>query len=645
MNFLETIFRHLKETGPQPVLREIRDGRFISMTAEGLLAVVAQARRFVRARGLTKGDRAVILAPNSVRWVALDLALMAEGIVVVPLFVRESADRLAAIIRDCRPALICADAAQVTHLSRGLAAGPRTVGSLVASEEPPTIGPAETDQPALCTLEDIFASQPWGAQSVSSETGTEPPQDDTWSVSGLSVEGSVPLEPHDPVTIIYTSGTSGEPKGVVLTVGNVTFMLPQTNARLDRLMKRRASAFAVEGGQKHKEEAGSPGHREGESRPDQVFHYLPFCFAGSWILLLTCLSRSSVLTLSTDLTRLGEEIIAAQPDYFLNVPTLLERMKAGIEVELRKRGQLFWTLYQQGAAAWWRLREAEPGSRRPTRGPKYRSHSWRDVVIYRLARRLIFSRVRKKLGPQLRALICGSAPLREETQRFFLMLGLPVLQVYGLTETTAICTMDDPDDFLPGWVGPAISGIEMRLGPQDEILVRGPHVFAGYWNRPEATAEAFTDGWFRTGDQGDVNEQGKWRIIGRVKNLIVLSSGHNVAPEPIELMVEYALASVAATESERGGASAGSAQMAQAMVVGHGRPHLGVIVTGEWTPDQVAAALERVNAELPSFKRIRTFHISPTPFTPDNGLLTANGKLRRQEIERRFRQEIERMYG
>ena len=150
------------------------------------------------------------------------------------------------------------------------------------------------------------------------------------------------------------------------------------------------------------------------------------------------------------------------------------------------------------------------------------------------------------IGPNLKALICGSAPLSLETQLYFMMLGIPVLQVYGLTETTGICTMDDPRHVEPGRVGPAIRGIEMKLGENDEILVRGPNIFPGYWNRPQETAKVLRDGWFHTGDQGEVDAAGNWRIIGRIKNLIILSSGHNIAPEPIEDEVLRAFARGAA---------------------------------------------------------------------------------------------------
>jgi long-chain acyl-CoA synthetase len=245
-----------------------------------------------------------------------------------------------------------------------------------------------------------------------------------------------------------------------------------------------------------------------------------------------------------------------------------------------------------------------------------------------LARALIFPAIRKKMiGAKLKALICGSAPLSLDTQLYFMMLGIPVLQVYGLTETTGICTLDDPGQVEPGRVGPAISGVEMKLGENDEIMVRGPNIFPGYWNRPEDSAKALRDGWFHTGDQGEVNARGNWRIVGRIKNLIILGSGHNIAPEPIEDRVLENLS-----------------RAQQVVLVGNGRGYLSAIVTGEAKPERVQRALDEVNAELPHYKQIRAFHIHPEPFSIENGLLTANGKLKRDAIAQRFKSEIEEMY-
>jgi long-chain acyl-CoA synthetase len=207
------------------------------------------------------------------------------------------------------------------------------------------------------------------------------------------------------------------------------------------------------------------------------------------------------------------------------------------------------------------------------------------------------------------------------------MLGIPVLQVYGLTETTGICTMDDPRNPVPGRVGPAIEGIEIKLAENEEIVVRGPNVFPGYWNRSQQTAEVLRDGWFHSGDQGELDATGTWRIVGRIKNLIVLGSGHKIAPETIEEEIREQLP---------------AAQ--QVVVVGNGRGYLSAIITGDVSSGDVQPALDTVNAALPHYKQIRAFRIRPEPFSIENGMLTANGKLKRDLISARLKTEIEDMY-
>ncbi len=548
MNFLENIFHRLPQSPTRALLQETRDGRIISITCDQFLASTQTVRGFLRKAGLQRGDRCALLAPNSIRWAAVDVAIMAEGIIVVPLYARQAPHELVKMMQDCSPALVlCGDRALAEGIRRNWA-----------------------DPPPICLFDEIL---PANATTPAATTVPEMP---------------VALTDHHPVTIMYTSGTSGEPKGVVLNVANVNYMLSCTNARLDLLMGPR-------------------------DVPDRVFHYLPTCFAGSWILMLTCLTRNSVLTFSTDLTKLADEMRLSRPDYFLNVPALLERVRAGVEDQINKRGGLVLTLFRKGKDAWF-CRQA--GDARAL-----------DSLWFRVAQGLVFRAIRKKIGPNLRALICGSAPLPKETQLFFMMLGLPVLQVYGLTETTAICTMDHPHHVVPGRVGPAIPGIEMKLGAANEILVRGPNVFPGYWNRPEETASAFLSGWLRTGDQGDVDESGNWSIIGRVKNLIIPASGHNIAPEPIEDSLLRLIP---------------DAQ--QVVLVGNGRPFLAAIITGKVSRDRVRTTLEKFNAQLPHYKRVRAYYLHEEPFSVENGLLTANGKLKRDVIAERFREQIEDVY-
>ena len=543
MNFLQNIFARLADSPGSTVIEEMRPEGRVSVTAGALLERVAVARAFVAAAGLRKGDRCALLSANSIHWVALDLAAMADGIIVVPLYARHAPAELAAMIRDCQPGIVCCGDvdSQRNLLATWPGGAPRTV-----------------------VLEEMFAS---GLQGPG--VHTDP----------------TPLPDSAPVTIIYTSGTSGESKGVVLNVGNVTYMLSCTTARLEQLMEQR-------------------------TEPDRVFHYLPFCFAGSWILLLSSLLRLSELRLSMDLTHLADDLRAAAPDYCQNVPQLLERMRAAVEAQVAKRGGFANTIFTKAKAA----------SLGSTNGAG-------SGISLLLARKLIFPAIRKKLGPNLKALICGSAPLALETQLFFQMLGIPVLQSYGLTETTAICTMDDPRRVEPGAVGPAIPGIEMKLGDFSEILVRGPNIFSGYWNRPEETAKTMSNGWFHTGDQGERTPNGNWRVVGRLKNLLVLSSGHNIAPEPLEEKLKGAIP---------------AAQ--QVVMFGNGRSFLTALVIGDVALGEVEAAVSELNSGLPHYRQIRAFHIEPEPLTVESGLMTANGKLRRDAIAAHFREAIESMY-
>lgn len=542
MPFLADIVTKLQTASGATVLQEIRDGQITGVTGSELLALVAKARAFLASKNLKKGDRCGLLAANSIRWIAMDLAAMSEGLIVVPLYSRQAPAELVAMMKDSAPALLCCgDAA--------LRAGIQQTWS----EAPPHF-----------LFDEIFGS----SEKDSSD--------------------SFQLRVEDPVTIIYTSGTSGESKGVVLTAANVSFMLACTSARLDELMGGRTSG-------------------------DRIFHYLPFSFCASWIAVLTFVLRGSLVTLNTDLTKIPNDMPAVSPHYFLNVPQLLERMRRGVDEQVAKKGGIGLTIYTRAKEAW---------------GRKGTQSKFVDSLWLWLANAIVFPTIRKKMvGGNLKALICGSAPLTPETQDYFRLLDIPVLQVYGLTETTGILTMDDPRNPVPARVGPSIPGIEMRLGENEEIVVRGPNVFPGYWNRPKQTAEVLRDGWFRTGDQGELDATGTWRIVGRIKNLIVLGSGHKIAPETIEDEIARELP---------------DAQ--QVVIVGNGRGYLVAIVTGNVTTEQVQAALDRVNPQLPHYKQVRAFCVRPEPFSIDNGMLTANGKLKRDLISARMKNEIEDMY-
>src|SRR5579864_1292785 len=288
MPFVGEIFAQLKTAADTTILQEIRDGEVTGVTGGELLELIAKARTFLAARGLKKGDRCGLLAANSIRWVALDLALMAEGLIVVPLYSRQAPSELVAMMKDCTPSLACC--------------GDTALRDGIRSEW--------LEAPPQFLFDEIFA----GVEDVSLDR----PQ----------------VRDADPVTIIYTSGTSGEAKGVVLTAANVGFMLGCTSTRLDQLMA-------------------------GRSGQDRIFHYLPFNFCASWIATLTFLLRRSLVTLNMDLTKIASDMRTVAPDYFLNVPQLLERMRRAVDEQLWQTGGVAQAIYSRAKGAWARRQEKQ----------------------------------------------------------------------------------------------------------------------------------------------------------------------------------------------------------------------------------------------------------------------------------------------
>jgi long-chain acyl-CoA synthetase len=548
MSFLERIFENLRQQPERTKLIEVRGTSLQGTDGAGILELVGRARAAMEQAGLQVGDRVAILAPNSTRWVAADLAAIAAGGIVVPLYDRQDPKELALMMRSAEPRLLLA-------ATRELAA--------------PVVEAWSQGQGAeavCCTVLDFEALfQPAPV--------SKPPH--------ALAEG-------DTVAIIYTSGTSGEPKGAMLSRANVDFMIPKTMARIARVV----------------------GEKSG---PDRVFHFLPFCFAASRMMLWTQMSRPNPLMMSTDLANLVVEMAVAKPNYFLNVPAVLERIRTGVGAKIEERG---------GAAlAIWRRAVAAHGKALAGKA------SLVERAALELGRRVVFPKVKQQIGPNLEFLISGSAPLSADTQRWFQMLGIPVYQAYGLTETTGIVSLDDPDMVEAGKVGLPLDGQTLRVSDEGELLVQGPNVFQGYWRKPEETAQAIRDGWFHTGDQVEYQQGGNLKIVGRIKNLIKPESGHYIAPEPIEEKLMTACPLVT-----------------QCMLVGHGRAHVAVLVTGTPPRDAVAQALEAVNADLPFYKRIRGVVWADEAFTIENGLLTANQKLKRRAIEQRFEAQIAAYY-
>jgi long-chain acyl-CoA synthetase len=537
MSFVRQMLDRLASLGDAPALVEVHHDAALPVSASTVLGRAGDIADALQKAGVVPGDRVALLGPNGAAWVSAELAVLGMGAISVALYLRQNPGEVASMITDAQAGvLLVATGDEAAAWQAQLGDGVRVIAWSLVPEGAPT---------------------------------------PTWHAFDDDADAVV--------TLVYTSGTSGTARGVMLRRSAVDFMLDATSDHLERALR-------------------------GLDGPERVFHYLPFCFAGSRMLLWTALRRGRPLWLSTDLTRLMDELAVARPHTFLNVPALLERIRRGVDAAMVARGPAVGAIWRAACRA-----VTEPDAASPA-----------DRAARALAARLLVPRLRARIGPDLRFLICGSAPLSPQTQRFFAWLGIPVLQVYGLTETTAIVTMDQPDAEAPGRVGTPIEGVEIHLDDAGELLVRGPNLFAGYWNRPADTAAMLRPGgWMATGDLADRDGQGRLRIIGRANQMLVLQSGHNVPPEPLEEALREHLP-----------------QAEHVVVVGHGAHHLGVLATGPITEADLAGACATLNASLPHYRRLGGWTILPEALTPENGMLTANQKLRRAAITTRWADRV-----
>lgn len=417
--------------------------------------------------------------------------------------------------------------------------------------------------------------------------------------------------PGDLATVIYTSGTTGPPKGCALTHANFLVEIDAATQALDTLFDADGSSTLL---------------------------FLPLAHVFARIIALGCVRMRVRLGLSADIKALPQDLAAFQPTFLLAVPRVFEKVfnQASQQATAAGRGRIFDAAANAAVA----YSEALGG-----RGPGLLLRA-----RHRLFEALVYGRVRHALGGATEYAVSGGAPLGERLAHFFRGIGVPVLEGYGLTETTAALTVNTPNAHRIGTVGKPLPGTAVRVADDGELCFRGGQVFAGYWHNEQATAEVFADGWFRSGDLGEVDDDGFVRVTGRQKEILVTAGGKNVAPGVLEDRVRA------------------HPLVGQCLVVGDGRPFVAALVTldtetlPEWArarekaydlatlaadPDvreEVQRAVDDANQAVSRAEGIRTFTILSTDWSQASGEVTPTLKLKRNVVLQNFHDVVESMY-
>ncbi len=449
-------------------------GKYVPISHQELAAKVRHAARGFRKIGFAKGERIAILSENRPEWAITDLACLAAGFADVPIYPNLPADQIAYILKDAGCVGICVSSAKQADKIAEIRNEVPGLRKVIGFDE----GIASAD----LTLAELIAQGSDGESAADIEQHRK---------------DALAVRPDDLATLLYTSGTTGEPKGVMLTHDNIYSNVAACREKVPFM------------GQ------------------DYSLSFLPLSHifertGGHYMMLATGTSIAYAESMDT----VPANMVEVRPTIVLSVPRLYEKMYARVLENALSGGGLkkrifFWA---RDVAGTWADSMLE--GRRP-RGLL--------AMKYAIAQKLVFSTLQKRTGGRLRFFVSGGAPLAPEINKFFYAAGLTILEGYGLTETSPVIAVNTPDDFRIGSVGKAVRGVEVKIIPETgEICTRGPHVMKGYFNKPQATAEAIdTENWFHTGDIGEIKD-GFLSITDRLKDIIVTAGGKNIAPQPIE---------------------------------------------------------------------------------------------------------------
>jgi long-chain acyl-CoA synthetase len=610
--------RRVERSRARPALRYKAGGQWRSLSWADWDRAAREIAGGLVDLGLSPGDRMALVAQTRVEWALCDVGAMLAGAVVVPIYPSSTPDQIEHIVRDSGATLVIAEDPHQLDKLLDMKSDLAHVEAVVLLSDRAELERPDREGRTILTLADVLPDD-------------SPVRDWVLSLDQLRERGRALLEraplrltaiaddvdPRQAATLIYTSGTTGMPKGVVLSHANLVFECGAVEDLLDL------------------------------SEADEQLMFLPLAHSLARSILWAGVAIGFTTSFAESFAALPANLAEVRPTILVAVPRVLEKAHARVQADLESarrqpvaRRAVDWALAQG------RQRVAANGRRRLAR------------ITYRLADKLLFAKIRNAFGGRVRFLISGGAPLAPDIAEFFHVAGVTVLEGYGLTETCGAATCTRPDAVRFGAVGQPLPGVELRIAPDGEILIRGGNVMQGYFNHPEATAEVLDgEGWFHTGDIGDIDEQGRLAITDRKKDIIVTAGGKNVAPQNIENELK-----------------ARCPLISQVVVVGDRRKYLVALITlsadtaRAWAaagrlpgaahlvgdmerlsrhPDLVhlvSAAVDALNGELASHETIKRFAVLPADFTQESGELTPSLKVKRKVVVDRYGDQIERLY-
>ena len=560
-------------------------GNWRDYTWEQVEREVARWQTALAKEGLVTGDRVAIMSRNCPEWVIFDQAALGLGLVVVPLYTDDRAENAAYILGDSGARLLLLEDRKQWQSLKELRAQMGDLFKVI------TINPFENfTKDAMNT--DLSALCDWLPEEA-----------------GEVQHGN--HEPNDLATIMYTSGTSGRPKGVMLSHHN---LLTNANSCLQIVSV---------------------------SQDDLLLSFLPLSHAfertvGYYLPIMT----GATVAYARSIQQLQEDLISIRPSILISVPRIYERIYAAIHTKLEKKSTLSRLIFNYAVEVGYSRFEFQQ-----QRGPKKISH-----LLWPLLNLLVAKEVMGKLGSRLRLAMAGGAPLSTEVSRMFIGLGLPILQGYGMTECSPVACVNSIDNNVPSSVGRVIPGVAVKLGENNTLLIHGPNVMLGYWNNPKATAAILApDGWLNSGDMARI-DGGIITITGRLKEIIVTSNGEKIPPADMEAAILR------------------DQLFEQVMLIGEGRPYLSVLVVinpGCWERillqhnlDLTVARsvhnkkiekilLKRITVqirEFPGYAKIRRVALALEPWTVENGMLTPTLKLKRTKVLDHYQAAVSKLY-